>query len=107
MNEPDAPQLASPEEEARITETSAVFANKVYVSPMPGGAKITFAERAGLGARTGRRRAWRCSCNTTISPFCAACSTGRRVQMRNRRPPAVRCTEPQGRFRPPRAHHMV
>ena len=44
MNEPDAPQSASPEEEARIAETPAVFANKVYVSPMPGGAKITFAE---------------------------------------------------------------
>ena len=44
MNEPDAPQSASSEEEARIAETPAVFANKVYVSPMPGGAKITFAE---------------------------------------------------------------
>ena len=44
MNKPDAPQSASPEEEARIAETPAVFANKVYVSPMPGGAKITFAE---------------------------------------------------------------
>ncbi|MDE0173013.1 MAG: hypothetical protein OYH76_19215 [Defluviicoccus sp.] len=45
MNESDAPQSASPEEEARIAETPAVFANKVYVLPMPGGgAKITFAE---------------------------------------------------------------
>ncbi|MCY3760732.1 MAG: hypothetical protein OXH50_05735 [Gemmatimonadetes bacterium] len=44
MNERDAPQSASAEEEARIGETPAVFANKVYVSPMPGGAKITFAE---------------------------------------------------------------
>lgn len=44
MNDPDTPQSASPEEEARIAETPAVFANKVYVSPMPGGAKITFAE---------------------------------------------------------------
>ena len=44
MNAPDAPQSASPEEEVRIAETPAVFANKVYVSPMPGGAKITFAE---------------------------------------------------------------
>ena len=44
MNEPNAPQTASPEEETRIAETPAVFANKVYVSPMPGGAKITFAE---------------------------------------------------------------
>ena len=44
MNERDAPLSASAEEEARIGETPAVFANKVYVSPMPGGAKITFAE---------------------------------------------------------------
>ncbi len=44
MNEPDAPRSASAEEEARIAETPAVFANKVYVSPQPGGAKITFAE---------------------------------------------------------------
>ena len=44
MNEREAPQSASTEEEARIGETPAVFANKVYVSPMPGGAKITFAE---------------------------------------------------------------
>ena len=44
MNEPDAPQSASLEEEGRIAETPAVFANKVYVSPMPGGVKITFAE---------------------------------------------------------------
>ena len=43
MNEPDAPQSASAEEEARIAETPAVFANKVFVSPKPGGAKITFA----------------------------------------------------------------
>ena len=50
MNAPDAPQSASPVEEARIAETPAVFANKVYVSPMPGGAKITFAEaRRGSG----------------------------------------------------------
>ncbi|MCY4550987.1 MAG: hypothetical protein OXC28_21725 [Defluviicoccus sp.] len=44
MSERDAPQSASPQEETRIAETPAVFANKVYVSPMPGGAKITFAE---------------------------------------------------------------
>ena len=44
MNERDAPQSASAEEETRIGETPAVFANKVYVSPMAGGAKITFAE---------------------------------------------------------------
>ena len=44
MNEPDAPQSASAEEEALIAETPAVFANKVFVSPQPGGAKSTFAE---------------------------------------------------------------
>ena len=44
MNEPDAPRSASAEEEARIAETPALFANKVFVSPQPGGAKITFAE---------------------------------------------------------------
>ena len=44
MNEPDAPQSASAGEEARIAETPAVFANKAFVSPKPGGAKITFAE---------------------------------------------------------------
>lgn len=44
MDEQDAPQSASTEEEARIGEVPAVFANKVYVSSMPGGAKITFAE---------------------------------------------------------------
>ena len=42
MNDRDAPQSASAEEEVRIGETPAVFANRVYVSP--GGAKITFAE---------------------------------------------------------------
>ena len=35
MDERDAPQSASAEEEARIGEVPAVFANKVYVSPMP------------------------------------------------------------------------
>jgi len=44
MDRQDAPQSASAEEEARIGETPAVFANKVFVSPMQGGAKITFAE---------------------------------------------------------------
>ena len=33
MTEPAAPQLASAEEEARIVETPAVFANKIFVSP--------------------------------------------------------------------------
>lgn len=44
MNQRDAPQSATTEEEARIGEVPAVFSNKVYVSPLPGGAKITFAE---------------------------------------------------------------
>ena len=44
MNERVAPQSASAEEEARIGEMPAVFANKVFISPQPGGAKITFAE---------------------------------------------------------------
>lgn len=44
MNEPDAPRSASAEEEARTAETPALFANKVLVSPQPGGAKIAFAE---------------------------------------------------------------
>ena len=33
MDERDAPQSASTEEEARIGEVPAVFANKVFVSP--------------------------------------------------------------------------
>ena len=69
MNKPDAPQSASPEEEARIAETPAVFANKVYVSPMPGDTQRSPSpRRAGSRARTGRRRARRCFCNTLISP---------------------------------------
>ena len=44
MDERDEPQSASSKEEARIAETPAVFANKIFVSPLPGGAKITFAE---------------------------------------------------------------
>ncbi len=44
MDERDAPQSASAEEETAIGETPAIFANKVFVSPMAGGAKITFAE---------------------------------------------------------------
>ncbi len=44
MNEQEAPQSVSPDEEARVGEIPAVFANKVFVSPLPGGAKITFAE---------------------------------------------------------------
>lgn len=51
MDERNAPQSASAEEEVRIAEVPAVFANKIYVSPMAGGAKITFAEaRSGESA---------------------------------------------------------
>ena len=32
MDKRDAPEQASPEDEARIGETPAVFANKIYVS---------------------------------------------------------------------------
>ena len=34
MDERDAPQSASTEEEARIAETPAIFVNKVFVSPL-------------------------------------------------------------------------
>lgn len=44
MDKRDAPQQASPEDEERIGETPAVFANKVFVTSLPGGARITFAE---------------------------------------------------------------
>ncbi len=44
MDKQDAPQQATQEEEARIGETPAIFSNKVYVSPMPGNEKISFAE---------------------------------------------------------------
>ena len=44
MDKRDPPEQASPEDEARIGETPAVFANKIYVTPLAGGARITFAE---------------------------------------------------------------
>ena len=44
MDKRDAPEQASPEDEAQIGETPAVFANKIYVTPLAGGARITFAE---------------------------------------------------------------
>ena len=55
MDERDAPQSASTEEEAGIGETPAVFANKVFVSPLPGGAKITFAEARRVNEQSRRR----------------------------------------------------
>ena len=44
MSEQDTPQAVSPEEDARIGATPAIFANKLYITMMAGGAKITFAE---------------------------------------------------------------
>lgn len=44
MSEQDTPQAVSPEEDARIGATPATFANKLYLTMMAGGAKITFAE---------------------------------------------------------------
>ena len=44
MVEQEMPQAVSPEEDARIGATPATFANKLYITPMAGGAKITFAE---------------------------------------------------------------
>ena len=44
MDKQDAPQSASLEEEARIAETPAIFANKVHVLTLPDEVKITFAE---------------------------------------------------------------
>ncbi|MDE0459928.1 MAG: hypothetical protein OXI15_21775 [Chromatiales bacterium] len=44
MDQRGIPQAVSPEEDARIVETPALFANKVYLTPQPGGAKLTFAE---------------------------------------------------------------
>ena len=100
MNERDAPQAASAEEETRIGETPAVFANKVYVSPVAGGAKITFAETQRVsGADRASPSAWRYSCNTPISPSCDACSTGRPPCRRHaagglRRLDALSCSDP-------------
>ena len=44
MVEQEMPQAVSPEEDARVGATPATFANKLYITPMAGGAKITFAE---------------------------------------------------------------
>ena len=55
MDDRNAPQSASAEEEERIAETPAVFANKVFVSPVAGGAKITFAESRRAGERASPR----------------------------------------------------
>ncbi|MDE0459924.1 MAG: hypothetical protein OXI15_21755 [Chromatiales bacterium] len=44
MDQRGIPQAVSPEEDARIVETPALFANKVYLTQQQGGAKLTFAE---------------------------------------------------------------
>ena len=102
MDERDAPQSASAEEETAIGETLAIFANKVFVSPEPApglfrgpaARRSPLPRRAAQPVRTGRRRAWRSSCTTPISPHCAACSTGRQAPPRRRRSASVvRCTE--------------
>lgn len=49
MEQQDAPQAVSPEEDARIAETPATFAKKIYLTPLAGGARITFAETRRVG----------------------------------------------------------
>ena len=44
MARQDAPQPFSAKEEARVREIPAIYANKIYASPLSGGARITFAE---------------------------------------------------------------
>ena len=51
MEQPEAPQAVSPKEDARIAETPATFANKVYLTSFAGGAKITFAENHRIGGK--------------------------------------------------------
>ncbi len=69
MNEPGAPQSASPEEEARIAETPAVFANKVHVSP------CRMAQRSHLPKPAGRP-----------ARICLAARGGNPAVRRSRRP---------------------
>ena len=44
MSEPMETQAATPEEDAKIGEIPAIFVNKLYLSKVAAGAKITFAE---------------------------------------------------------------
>ncbi len=44
---------ALPEEEARIAGTPAVFASKIYVTPLPGGTRITFTEARPVSGEDG------------------------------------------------------
>ena len=45
MSEIGKTQAASQDEDVKIGETVAVFANKLYFTPLPLGGKITFAEQ--------------------------------------------------------------
>ena len=51
MAEQDTPRAVTPEEDARIGATPATLANKLYITPMAGGAKITFAETQRVAGR--------------------------------------------------------
>ena len=86
MSEQDTPQAVSPEEDARIGATPATFANKLYLTMMAGGAKITFAEAQRVAGGTRYGRAWRYSCNAPTLPPCTGCSTRRST------PPLLRRT---------------
>ena len=55
MAEQDTARAVSAEENARIGATPATFANKLYIMPMEGGAKITFAETQRVA---GREEVW-------------------------------------------------
>ena len=77
MAELEMPQAVSPEEDARIGATPATFANKLYITPMADGAKITFAETQCVA---GGNEVWprvAVSCNTPILPPCTGCSMPR------------------------------
>ena len=49
MAEEKTPPSVTPEEDAKIGETPAVFSNKFYLTTVPLGLKITFAERYKVG----------------------------------------------------------
>ena len=51
MEQQDTRQTVSPEEDARIAATPATFVNKVYLTPLASGPKITFAETHRLGGK--------------------------------------------------------
>lgn len=47
MNRRDAPEQASPEDEAQIGEAPAVFASRICVTPLPDGGRIAAARIPG------------------------------------------------------------